>query len=81
MALIADGLPDKSGDLLALELRAIHADMPLLIAGPAGTDGEHRRFEGQRGIAFFRQPYDEEALRQALSELGVRSETREIDVS
>jgi len=66
------GLPDKAGDLLALELRALHADLPVLIAAESGADDLAARFAGDRCTALLAKPYTGSRLKEALGELGMR---------
>ncbi|WP_246848002.1 hybrid sensor histidine kinase/response regulator [Sphingomonas beigongshangi] len=65
-------LPDKRGDALAVELRALYADLPILIA-----TGEHAaelsdRFAGERCVRILPKPYGTAKLAQALRELGLQ---------
>jgi CheY-like chemotaxis protein len=66
-------LPDKTGEALAVELRALHADLPLLILGDTNFDDLHRRFAADHNTGVIRTPYDAETLKAALGALGVRS--------
>lgn len=70
-AIIDLGLPDRGGDSLAQELRAIRGDLPILI-----TSGYHRSrfdevFDGDRLVSFLDKPYLPDQLRQALVDLAV----------
>jgi CheY-like chemotaxis protein len=70
-AIIDIGLPDIKGDKLAGELRAIRADMPMLIA--SGYDVEYIRdqFAGHAHVGVVPKPYDGDDLRRELEKLGV----------
>ena len=69
-ALIDDGLPDKTGEALAVEMRANFADLPILVAservGPLAA-----RFAKDRGIAIIGKLADTSELQSALTELGL----------
>jgi PAS domain S-box-containing protein len=65
-------LPDKKGDSLLAELRALHMDMPVLIAS-----GEHaaelaEKFAGDRCTGVLPKPYTGAKLAEALRDLGLR---------
>ena len=71
-AVIIDiGLPDRSGNELASELREIWADLPIIIA--SGHDGSRlpQWLHQDKLIRLVAKPYDNTALSSALSELGV----------
>jgi PAS domain S-box-containing protein len=65
-------LRDKKVEALARELRAMHADLPLLIA----VSGQHQAlsagFVDDRRVAIIEKPYNVARLRAALEQLGVR---------
>lgn len=65
-------LPDKPGDLVAAELRALHADLPILIAADAGAEALAARFAEDRCIAVIAKPYTGGLLKEALADLGMR---------
>jgi PAS domain S-box-containing protein len=72
-AVILDmGLPDRRGDVLFKELRALYPTVPIVIASGQGQSGLRRAFEGVSGIAFVDKPYAPEALRAAIRALGIR---------
>jgi hypothetical protein len=50
-AILDMGLPDRPGDQLAAELRAIRRDLPLLIASGYDSRDLQQRFAGDRRIA------------------------------
>jgi signal transduction histidine kinase len=70
--LIDEALPDKRGEALARELRAMHADLPLLIASAGQDRGLSARFPEERRTAIIDKPYDAAGLRAAFERLGVR---------
>jgi len=70
-ALIDDGLPDKTGEALAVELRANFADLPILVASSEPVGPLAARFAKDRGIAIISKVYDSSELQSALTELGL----------
>jgi len=72
-AVILDvGLPDRKGDMVAVDLRALYADLPIVIA-TGYEDGELReRFKDDRLITFFAKPYNSAEVVPVLKSLGVR---------
>ena len=71
-AILDFGLPDRSADQLAGELRALRSDLPLVIASGYAEADLRQRFPTLDAIAFVSKPYGAEALRRALRGLGVR---------
>jgi signal transduction histidine kinase len=65
-------LPSNAGVSLVSELRALHADLPILIAAELETDQQLQRFANDRCIAVVGKPYNASKLQTALSVLGVR---------
>ncbi|PAX06548.1 PAS domain S-box protein [Sphingomonas lenta] len=71
------GLPDKAGDAVLAELRALHADMPILLAVAAGEEaGLRERLAGDRCAGVIARPFTGGRLAEALRELGVRCARR-----
>jgi CheY-like chemotaxis protein len=70
-AIIDMGLPDRPGDQLATEVRAMRADLPIVIA--SGRSGRELReqFAQQARVAILVKPYTAELLLDALAEVGV----------
>lgn len=68
-AIIDIGLPDGRGDALALELRARHADLPIVIA--TGYDGAHlnEALRKQPRTAVLNKPYDIGQLQAAIASI------------
>jgi CheY-like chemotaxis protein len=72
-ALVVDmGLPDRRGDALIREIRALHPSLPVVLATGAGSQETTPLFKGQERIAFVEKPYTEHELLNALSSLGIR---------
>jgi len=74
-AIVDVGLPDRKGDALAGELRAMHADLPIVIASGYGEGALKDRFGGDPRIGFLGKPYQNEQLEAALRGLGVEIPT------
>ncbi len=71
-AVVVDvGLPDRRGDELVQEIRALHPSLPVIFATGAGATALQPRFKAEAGIAFVTKPYTEDALVSALSSVGV----------
>src|ERR1041385_4814871 len=68
-AIIDIGLPDGRGDALALELRSLRADLPIVIA--TGYDGAHlnEALRKQPRIAVLNKPYDIGQLQAAIQSI------------
>lgn len=67
------GLPDRNGDDLAVELRALRSDMPILIASGYDSQELRERFSGDSRICFVSKPYAANQLIDTLAHLGVRA--------
>ena len=75
-ALIIDlGLPDRSGDQLAAELRTSKVDMPILIASGRSEREIRDRFAHDARIGILVKPYTASMLIDALEKVGVNSPT------
>jgi CheY-like chemotaxis protein len=71
-AVIIDiGLPDRSGDELAAELRQKWTDLPIIIASGHDSSRLPQWLIQDRLIRLVAKPYDNTALSVALEELGV----------
>lgn len=70
-AILDFGLPDRNADALALELRALQADLPLVIASGYEEAEMRCRFVGLARIAYVTKPYQSMALGDALRTLGI----------
>lgn len=72
-AVILDlGLPDMRGDELARRLLALRADLPIVIASGFISPELSATFPAGARMRFLQKPYPIVALRNALTELGVR---------
>jgi DNA-binding response OmpR family regulator len=71
-AVIIDlGLPDRSGEHLAGEIRAMHANLPIVIASGRSERELRDRFTGDDRIAILVKPYTPTLLLDSLGSLGV----------
>ncbi|WP_245258753.1 hypothetical protein [Afipia broomeae] len=70
------GLPDRRGDELIREIRALHPFLPVVVATGAGSEEIRTLFAGQEKIAFVTKPYREVELLSALSSLGIPAEAK-----
>lgn len=65
-------LSDQSGEALATELRALHADLPVLLATGEDIDELKERFASDRCMGVIAKPYNAAKLISALQALGLR---------
>jgi PAS domain S-box-containing protein len=72
-AIIDVELPDRKGDVLAAELRAMSAELPIVVTSGYPPEGVRVRFDGDRFVGFVGKPYDREGLESALRALGVEA--------
>jgi DNA-binding NtrC family response regulator len=76
-AIIDIGLPDRPGDMLAEDIRAVRPDLPIVIASGRGDAQLAHRFSADPQVRILGKPYHNEALSEALAALGVRSAPRD----
>jgi len=73
-AVIVDmGLPDRSGDQLAAEMRAQHQDLPILIASGRSERELKDRFSADQRVGVLVKPYTAGMLIGALNSLGIKA--------
>ncbi len=73
-AVIVDmGLPDRSGDQLAGEMRALRQDLPILIASGRSERELKDRFVSDARVGVLVKPYTASMLVGALNSLGVKA--------
>lgn len=71
-ALVIDlGLPDRSGDQLAAELRGRHAALPIVIASGRSEREIRDRFQHDARIGVLVKPYTASMLIEALEGVGI----------
>jgi PAS domain S-box-containing protein len=71
-AVIIDvGLPDRRGDALVSEMRAIYPSLPVVLASGQSAADLRERFQGEAGMAFVTKPYTAANLIAALRVVGL----------
>ncbi len=71
-AVIVDiGLPDRGGDALVRELRAIYPTLPIVIASGRSDEELRNAFKGSERTSFLTKPYTATDLRDAVRALGI----------
>jgi CheY-like chemotaxis protein len=70
-AVIDVNLPDRRGDSVAAELRAMHRTLPIVIATGHDDRALRDRFAGDGRITFLGKPYQPEGLAAALGAAGL----------
>jgi CheY-like chemotaxis protein len=72
-AVIVDiGLPDRRGDMLVREIRALNSLLPIVLATGQHIEELRQSFKGDRKMAFVSKPYTEADLLGSLQTLGIR---------
>jgi PAS domain S-box-containing protein len=64
-------LPDRRGDALVAEIRAIYPALPIVLASGQSIANLRESFQGQDRVAFVSKPYTAQALLGALRGLGL----------
>jgi CheY-like chemotaxis protein len=72
VAIIDVGLPDQRGDELAIKLRELRAELPIVIATGYGTNSLDKRLQDTSRLVVITKPYDTGSLMGALNKLGLR---------
>jgi DNA-binding response OmpR family regulator len=70
-AIVDLGLPDGPGDAVASALRALRADLPLLIASGRSERELQLRFASDKRVAFLVKPYTASMLVSVLQGMGL----------
>lgn len=70
-ALVDIGLPDRPGDQLAAEIRALRGDLPIIIASGRSGRELRERFAGNPRVAILVKPYTGPLLLEVLAGVGV----------
>jgi PAS domain S-box-containing protein len=71
-AILDLGLPDRPGDVLAQELRALHPELGLVIASGHAEGEMRQRLPGYAAIEFVTKPYDLDTLATAVERVSSR---------
>lgn len=69
VAILDIGLPDRRGDVLASEMRALYPELPILFATGASEEELRARSKGDSRVAFIGKPYLPESLIAKVREL------------
>jgi DNA-binding response OmpR family regulator len=72
VAIVDVGLPDGKGDELALALRQLRADFPIIIASGYGESDLDARLRDMAQVVVLQKPYDSTQLLGALTSLGLK---------
>src|SRR5215470_4947837 len=70
VAIIDVGLPDLRGDELAIKLRELRAELPIVIATGYGANSLDKRLQATQRLVVIGKPYDSNSLMAALGKLG-----------
>lgn len=71
MVVLDARLPEKAGDALTSELRAMHHRLPILIASEEPVEALRAQFAGDQRVGIIAKPYNAAQLQAALAQLGV----------
>jgi PAS domain S-box-containing protein len=69
LAIVDIGLPDRKGDVLVGELRALHGHLPIVIATGYDSAEIGRRFARDPKVSLIRKPYTQDDLRTVVGRL------------
>jgi CheY-like chemotaxis protein len=68
-AVVDFGLPDRPGEQLIAELKALRPDLPIIVASGYNEDELRRRIKLDDRFAFLNKPYDLASLQRAIDAL------------
>jgi DNA-binding response OmpR family regulator len=71
-AVVDIGLPDRSGDMLVRELRALYPALPVVVASGRAAADLKAHFKDEARIAVIGKPYSASDLVAALGSIGVK---------
>jgi PAS domain S-box-containing protein len=71
VAVIDIGLPDRRGDALFREIRALYSSLPIVLATGHNVADLRSAFHGEQSVAFVSKPYTAAGLLAALGSLGL----------
>jgi CheY-like chemotaxis protein/nitrogen-specific signal transduction histidine kinase len=72
-AIIDLGLPDRPGDELVADIRALWPNLPIILATGYASADVHQRFAPDAFLQIVVKPFDPDALLAALTRFGIRS--------
>jgi len=67
------GLPDRPGDELVDEIRALHPNMPIILATGYADEGVRNRFANVERLQMLTKPFSADDLNTALKGMGLRA--------
>ena len=70
-AIVDLGLPDRRGDMLVAEMRALHPALPIVLATGQSSAHVGVIFKGDPKVAFVAKPYSAHSLLDALRRIGI----------
>ena len=70
LAIVDLGLPDRPGEELVAELKAMRANLPIIVASGQSADG-NARFETFTSLVILSKPYEFKSLRASIEALGL----------
>ena len=70
-AVIDVGLPDRGGNVLFREIRAVYSSLPIVLATGQSVADLRSSFQGEQKVAFVSKPYTDADLLAALTRLGI----------
>jgi CheY-like chemotaxis protein len=73
VVIIDIGLPDRGGDALFTEIRAIYPSLPIVLATGQSASDLRDRFKGATRMALVTKPYTADNLLNALRQVGITS--------
>jgi PAS domain S-box-containing protein len=73
--LLDSALPDKRGEALVVELRALYANLPILLVSGEQEQELRERFAADKCIQVMGKPYNSARLHEALQALGLECRT------
>ena len=72
-AVVVDiGLPDRKGDTLVQEIRAVDPSLPIVLATGQAQSSLRDLFKGEQNVGFVSKPYTASELLRALQNVGLR---------
>jgi CheY-like chemotaxis protein len=76
-AIIDLGLPDRRGDELIADIRAVRPDLPIVLATGYADESIRSRFAQDDRLAVLSKPFDPKQLLVALQRFGIRSGSKQ----
>jgi len=70
-AVVDVGLPDRPGEELAVEIKKIRPQLPIIIASGYAEQDLRHRFKSTERLVFLAKPYQKAGLEAAIGALGI----------